>query len=76
MSVKNIIFLDLIPYSPVKVYRCFAGTYCLSIQSLTIIKTELLATCFLSLLFEPEDEGISLLQQVGKLLSDCTVSHP
>lgn len=73
MTVKNITFLDLTPYSQTIVHRCFGGTYFFSFQGLSIIKPEVLATC---LLLDTEEREIYLLEHVDVLLPDCTVSCP
>jgi hypothetical protein len=32
VTLKMVIFWDVTPSSPVEVYRCFGGTYCLCLQ--------------------------------------------
>jgi hypothetical protein len=56
--MKDTIFWDIMPRSPLKVSRRFGGTYRLSIQG----RKALLATCFragflLGLIFDSEDGG-------------------
>jgi hypothetical protein len=71
LTLKNTIFWDLMPWSPVEVHHCFRGTcrlccaYCL-----------LLASFILDLLFDPETGGSTLLQSIGEHLPDCLSLHP
>jgi hypothetical protein len=65
--MKDTIFWDITPCSPLKVNRSFGGKYRLHLQGR---KISLLGTCFhasflLGLFFDPKDGGDMFLRNVG-----------
>jgi hypothetical protein len=72
--MKSIVVWDVTPYSLVDVQR-FGGSYCLHHQGLSVSRL-FLAGYLLRLLFEPDDGGSMILQNVVELLPDYMASHP
>jgi hypothetical protein len=66
MTLKNTVFRDMISCSPMEVYRCFGGTYCLHLRGLRLNQethkgaaiTLLASSMLLALLCDPEDGEI------------------
>jgi hypothetical protein len=68
VDMKNSVFWDVLPCSPVKVNQCFGGIYCLHLQGLRVSQPRNqyeTGSKMLYLFFDPEDGGDIFLQNVG-----------
>jgi hypothetical protein len=82
-ELKNTIFWDAIPCSPIEFHLCLVRTYYIYFQNQRVCQARNQKEAagkesglLLGLLFNPEDEGSMFLRNFGELLPDYIAIHP